>query len=129
MVRTAVLVSGGVDSAVALSLLAARGEGSLEAFYLKIWLEDEMAFLGRCPWQEDLGFVRQACAVAGVPLSVVSLQRAYFERVVAVDPAAAEAWRGLGEALARLGEHELSRRMYDRAQEIEREPEAGGWRK
>jgi tRNA (5-methylaminomethyl-2-thiouridylate)-methyltransferase len=83
MVRTAVLVSGGVDSAVALSLLAARGEGSLEAFYLKIWLEDEMAFLGRCPHEEDLRFARQACAAAGVRLEVLSLQREYYERVVA----------------------------------------------
>jgi tRNA (5-methylaminomethyl-2-thiouridylate)-methyltransferase len=84
MARTVVLVSGGVDSTVALCLLAAAGQPGLEAAYLKIWLEDEMAFLGRCPWDEDLGFVRQACAVAGVPLSVIPLQREYFDRVVAV---------------------------------------------
>ncbi len=83
MSSTAVLLSGGVDSSLALALLAEEGRAPLTAFYLKIWLEDEMAFLGRCPWDEDLGFARQACALAGVPLELVSLQREYFERVVA----------------------------------------------
>jgi len=93
MTRTAVLVSGGVDSTVALALLAAEGRPGLEAFYLEIWLEDEMAFLGRCPWQEDLAFVRQAVGKVGVPLHVVSLQREYHERVVAATVAELRAGR------------------------------------
>jgi len=82
MAQTAVLVSGGVDSSVALMRLARRGAAGLTAVYLRIWLEDEMAFLGRCPWEEDLGYVRRVCALAGVPLEVVSLQREYLDRVV-----------------------------------------------
>lgn len=93
MTRTAVLVSGGVDSALALALLAAEGRPGLEAFYLKIWLEDEMAFLGRCPWEEDLAYVRQAVDRVGVPLHVVSLQREYHERVVAATIAELRAGR------------------------------------
>lgn len=93
MTRTAVLVSGGVDSALALALLAAEGRPGLEAFYLKIWLEDEMAFLGRCPWEEDLAFVRQAAERVGVPFHVVSLQREYHERVVAAAVAELRAGR------------------------------------
>ncbi|HWR98101.1 MAG TPA: tetratricopeptide repeat protein [Candidatus Methanoperedens sp.] len=41
--------------------------------------------------------------------------RAAFERVVAIDPGATEAWTGLGDALTRLGQHERARQMYDRA--------------
>jgi tRNA (5-methylaminomethyl-2-thiouridylate)-methyltransferase len=78
----AVLVSGGVDSAVALHTLVARGEGTVRAYYLKIWLEDELAFLGQCPWEEDLGYARDVCAAAGVPLEVVPLQQEYYDRVV-----------------------------------------------
>jgi tRNA-specific 2-thiouridylase len=62
--------------------LAAEKSGALRAFYLKIWLEDELAFLGRCPWDDDLRYVREVCELAGVPLEVLSLQREYFERVV-----------------------------------------------
>jgi tRNA-5-taurinomethyluridine 2-sulfurtransferase len=78
----AVLLSGGVDSAVALHTLVARGEGTVRAYYLKIWLEDELAFLGQCPWEEDLGYARAVCAAAGVPLEVIPLQQEYYDRVV-----------------------------------------------
>ena len=83
MSRIAVLCSGGVDSSVALMRLAEEGAHDLTAFYLKIWLEDEMAFLGSCPWEEDLEYVRQVCDRAAVPLEIVSLQREYLETVVA----------------------------------------------
>jgi len=82
MSRVAVLTSGGVDSSVALHRLAEEGVHQLEAFYLKIWLEDEMAFLGRCPWEDDLAHVRAVCNAVGVPLTVVPLQREYFATVV-----------------------------------------------
>ncbi|MGE3164423.1 MAG: tRNA 2-thiouridine(34) synthase MnmA [Planctomycetota bacterium] len=78
----AVLLSGGVDSSVALRLLRDAGHDDLTAFYLKIWLEDELAFLGDCPWEEDLAYARAVCAAAEVPLEIVPLQREYHERVV-----------------------------------------------
>jgi tRNA (5-methylaminomethyl-2-thiouridylate)-methyltransferase len=77
----AVLVSGGVDSSVALRLLKDQGH-TVTAFYLKIWLEDELAALGDCPWEEDLSYVRAVCDQAGVPLKVISLQKEYWQRVV-----------------------------------------------
>ena len=79
--KIAVLVSGGVDSSVALRLLKDQGH-ELTAFYLKIWLEDETSFLGTCPWEDDLAYVRAVCEQAGVPLEVVSLQKEYWEQVV-----------------------------------------------
>lgn len=80
--KIAVLVSGGVDSSVALRLLKEQGH-ELTAFYLKIWLEDELSFLGVCPWEDDLSYVRAVCEQADVPLEVVPFQKEYWERVVA----------------------------------------------
>ena len=79
--KIAVLVSGGVDSSVALRLLKEQGH-QITAFYLKIWLEDELAFMGTCPWQEDLSYVQQVCDQANIPLEVVSLQKEYWDHVV-----------------------------------------------
>jgi len=80
--KVAVLVSGGVDSSVALQLLKNQGH-DVTAFYLKIWLEDELSYLGDCPWEQDLAFVKQVCEQLDVPLEVVSLQKEYKDEVVA----------------------------------------------
>ena len=80
--RIAMLISGGVDSSVALRLLKRAG-CDVHAFYMKIWLEDELSFLGECPWEEDLSYIRSVCNQADVPLSVVPFQKEYWERVVA----------------------------------------------
>ncbi len=88
MSNIAVLVSGGVDSSVALTRLHRLGGDSLTAFYVKIWLEDELAFLGSCPWEDDLRLVREVCGRLDLPIEVVSLQQEYFARVV--DEALAE---------------------------------------
>lgn len=90
--KIAVLTSGGVDSSVALRLLHAEGH-ELTAFYLKIWLEDELSYMGACPWEEDLSFVRQICDTIGVPLEVVPMQKEYWERVVEYTMAEAKAGR------------------------------------
>jgi len=77
----AVLVSGGVDSSVALQLLRDQGH-YVTAFYLKIWLEDELSYLTDCPWQQDLSYVQAVCKQLGVPLEIVSLQQEYHDYVV-----------------------------------------------
>lgn len=79
--KAAVLLSGGVDSSVALHLARMQG-AEVAAFYLKIWLEEELAFLGDCPWEDDLKHARAVCEQAGVPLHVVPLQTEYQERIV-----------------------------------------------
>lgn len=74
-------MSGGVDSSVAMRLLKDEGH-ELKAFYLKIWLQDEFSFLGECPWEEDLRYVRSACEQIGVPVEVIPLQTEYWDSVV-----------------------------------------------
>ncbi|KAG6393322.1 hypothetical protein SASPL_147561 [Salvia splendens] len=66
--KVAVLLSGGVDSSVALRLLHAAGH-SCTAFYLKIWFqvrvlsisEDFENFWSECPWEEDLRYAKAVC--------------------------------------------------------------------
>lgn len=79
--KIAVLLSGGVDSSVALRLLKDKGH-DLTAFYLKIWLQDEFSFLGDCPWEEDLKFVKAVCKQNNIPLEILSLQNEYWDSVV-----------------------------------------------
>lgn len=79
--KIAVLTSGGVDSSVALKILKDQGH-DVTAFYLKIWLQEEFSFLGDCPWEEDLEFVRHVCDDLKVPLQVIPLQNEYWKLVV-----------------------------------------------
>jgi tRNA-specific 2-thiouridylase len=79
--KIAVLLSGGVDSSVALNLLKKEGH-DITAFYLKIWLQDEFTFLGECPWEDDLNYVRGVCKQLNIPFEILSLQNEYWENVV-----------------------------------------------
>ncbi|KAK4753697.1 hypothetical protein SAY87_001801 [Trapa incisa] len=80
--RIAVLVSGGVDSSVALRLLHAAGH-SCTAFYLKIWFQEDFEnFWSECPWEEDLKYVKDVCQEVNVPLEVVHLTDEYWKNVV-----------------------------------------------
>ena len=80
--KIAVLLSGGVDSSVVLFKLLEDGYTDITAYYLKIWLEDELDFMGNCPWEEDLSYAQAVCDKAGVPLKTVSLQQEYYDKVV-----------------------------------------------
>jgi tRNA-specific 2-thiouridylase len=78
----ALLLSGGVDSSVALHLLKQQGY-NVTAFYLKIWLEDELAHLGsHCPFEEDIQMCQAVCEQADVPFEQISLQQEYKDRVM-----------------------------------------------
>ncbi|KKP38271.1 MAG: hypothetical protein UR28_C0019G0026 [Candidatus Peregrinibacteria bacterium GW2011_GWF2_33_10] len=79
--KIAVLTSGGVDSSVALKLLQEQGH-EVKAFYLKIWLEDELQYLGDCPWEEDLFYLEKVCDDLKVPLEIVPMQKEYFDKIV-----------------------------------------------
>ncbi|CAH9090328.1 unnamed protein product [Cuscuta epithymum] len=80
--KLAVLVSGGVDSSVALRLLHAAGH-SCTAFYLKIWFQEDFEnFWSECPWEEDLKYVKAVCDQVDVRLQVVHLTDEYWNNVV-----------------------------------------------
>lgn len=80
--KVAMLISGGVDSSVAMALLKHVG-AEVKGYYLKIWLEDEIRFLGGdCPWEEDVKFVEEVCEKLDCEFEVVPLQKEYFEKVV-----------------------------------------------
>ncbi|CAK8575859.1 unnamed protein product [Lathyrus sativus] len=80
--RVAVLVSGGVDSSVALRLLHAAGH-SCTAFYLKIWFQEDFEnFWSECPWEDDLKYAKDVCNQVEVPLEVVHLTDEYWKNVV-----------------------------------------------
>mmetsp|Transcript_5524 Transcript_5524/g.19010 ORF Transcript_5524/g.19010 Transcript_5524/m.19010 type:complete len:447 (+) Transcript_5524:84-1424(+) len=80
--RVALLLSGGVDSSVALRLAQAAGH-EVTAFYLQIWfVEDFRNTWSECPWEEDLGYARAVAKQAGVPLEVVPLSTEYWDEVV-----------------------------------------------
>ena len=82
--KIAVLLSGGVDSSVALMRVKnLYPQAEIRAFYLKIWLEEELTGFGACPWEEDVDFARRVCDQADVTLEIVPLQRAYRERIIA----------------------------------------------
>jgi tRNA-specific 2-thiouridylase len=78
----ALLLSGGVDSSVALALLKQSQQYDITAFYLRIWLADELSHLNECPWQEDYRVCEQVCNHLNVPLETVSLQEEYQNTVL-----------------------------------------------
>ena len=80
--RVAVLLSGGVDSSVALALLRAAGHECV-AFYLQIWFQDDFRnFWDQCPWEEDVQIAREVCVRLGVPLRTVHFTDDYWNLVV-----------------------------------------------
>lgn len=79
--KVAVLLSGGVDSSVALYLAKQKGY-EVKAFYLKIWLQEDLVHLSDCPWEEDLDYATKICNQLDVPLQVISLQNEYWQKVV-----------------------------------------------
>ncbi|KAL6502992.1 hypothetical protein OROHE_024160 [Orobanche hederae] len=80
--KVAVLLSGGVDSSVALRLLHAAGH-LCTAFYLKIWFQEDFEnFWSECPWEEDLKYAKAVCDQVDVPLEVVHLTDEYWNNVV-----------------------------------------------
>eukprot|EP00775_Hariotina_reticulata_P007853 gene7853-biopygen9702 len=91
--RVAVLVSGGVDSSLALQLVTAAGH-TPTAFYLQIWFQEDFRnFWDACPWEEDLSYAQQVCQSLGVPLVTVPLTQQYWDRVVSHSVAEIKAGR------------------------------------
>lgn len=77
--KIALLLSGGVDSAVACHLLMEQGMKP-DLYYIKIGMDgdDELT----CTAEEDLEMCRAVAHKYGLPLEMIDLQKEYWERVV-----------------------------------------------
>lgn len=76
--RVAVLISGGVDSAVAVHRLLQQGH-DLHLFYIRIGLDTDE---GDCSAEEDIEMCRYIAAKYALPFDVVSLHEEYWENVM-----------------------------------------------
>lgn len=76
--KIAVLISGGVDSAVAVHRLVEQGH-DLHLFYIRIGRDDDE---GGCSAEEDIEMCQCIAARYGLPLEVVSLHQEYWENVM-----------------------------------------------
>lgn len=77
--RIAVLLSGGVDSAVALHLLKEQGH-DLHLYYIRIGRDDDS---GDCAADEDIEMCTLIARKYNLPLEVISLHEEYWENVMA----------------------------------------------
>lgn len=75
----ALLLSGGVDSAVATHLLVERGLRP-DLYYIKIGMDDDEDLT--CTAEEDLELCQAIARRYRLPLEVIDLQKEYWERVV-----------------------------------------------
>ena len=76
----AALLSGGVDSSVAVHLLCEQGYKP-DLFYIKIGMENK-GYLD-CPQEEDMEIVTAIAAKYGLHYDIVDLQQEYWDHVVA----------------------------------------------
>ncbi|ORM41958.1 tRNA-specific 2-thiouridylase MnmA [Babesia sp. Xinjiang] len=79
--RIAMLLSGGVDSSIALWSLKSRGY-DVEAFYLKVWGVANDDDMGTCQWASDVEHAMDVCKRLEVPLHILPFQDLYHERVL-----------------------------------------------
>lgn len=77
--RIAVLVSGGVDSAVTVDKLYREGH-DLTLFYIRIGMEGDG---GDCSAEEDIEMCTLIARKYGLPLKIVSLHEEYWDHVMA----------------------------------------------
>lgn len=77
----AALVSGGVDSSVAIHLLKEQGYDPT-IFYIKIGMEDEHGYID-CPAEDDMTIVKWLGRHYGLKVEMVSLHEEYWDNVVA----------------------------------------------
>ena len=76
--RIAVLISGGVDSAVVVHKLKEEGH-DLQLFYIRIGMDNDE---GDCSAEEDIEMCQLIAHKYGLPLEVVSLHQEYWDNVM-----------------------------------------------
>ena len=76
----AVLISGGVDSAVVVHELVEQAQHDLQLFYIRIGMDNDE---GDCSAEEDIEMCNLIAHRYGLPLEVVSLHEEYWDNVMA----------------------------------------------
>ncbi len=76
--KIAALISGGVDSAVAVHRLVEQGH-DIHLFYIRIGLDTDE---GDCSAEEDIEMCTYIARMYGLPFDVVSLHQEYWENVM-----------------------------------------------
>jgi len=77
--RIAVLISGGVDSAVCVKRLLDQGLTDLTLFYIRIGMDNDE---GDCSAEEDIEMCSYIARQFNLPFEVVSLHREYWDHVM-----------------------------------------------
>lgn len=77
---TAVLISGGVDSSVALHLLSRDPSRDLHLYYIRIGMDDGR---GDCAAEEDIELCRLIASRYSLPFDIVPLHEEYWDHVMA----------------------------------------------
>ena len=77
--KIAALISGGVDSAVAVDRLVEQGH-DVDLFYIRIGMDDDE---GDCSAEEDIEMCQYIARQYGLPFEVVSLHQEYWDNVMA----------------------------------------------
>ena len=75
----AVLISGGVDSAVVVHELVQQAQHDLQLFYIRIGMDNDE---GDCSAEEDIEMCQLIAHRYGLPLEVVSLHQEYWDNVM-----------------------------------------------
>lgn len=78
--KIAVLISGGVDSAVAVHRLMEQGH-DLTLFYIRISMDEPQEGVG-CTAEEDIEMCQYIARRYGLPFNVVSLHQEYWDNVM-----------------------------------------------
>ena len=77
--KIAVLISGGVDSAVVVDRLWRQHEHELHLFYIRIGMDNDE---GDCAAEEDIEMCRLIARKYDLPLEVVTLHQEYWDHVM-----------------------------------------------
>lgn len=80
--RIAILLSGGVDSAVAAALLVQQ-KYQVEGVFMKNWTPLDLQNPGDCPWQQDQDDAEAVAKKLGIPFRSVNFEREYQRDVAA----------------------------------------------
>ena len=76
--KIAVLISGGVDSAVVVDILYRQGH-ELSLFYIRIGMDNDE---GDCSAEEDIEFCSLIASRYELPFKIVSLHQEYWDYVM-----------------------------------------------